>query len=152
MGIGLFDLGKVARVQGEADEARELIEEGLVLLRESDDLAQCAEALTDLAGIAQERGDSTAMVVMVREAVDILRRINSPYFLPDCLELLGGVLSRRGEWVAAARLFGAAEALREATAAGLDPSRRAAYAGHLAALRAGLSDSILSLSNTISAS
>jgi non-specific serine/threonine protein kinase len=140
VGIGLFDLGKVARSQGEANEARSTIEHGLVLLREAGDLAQSAEALTDLAGIAEELGDTGRVVTLACEAIELLQRMNSPYFLPDCLELLAGAAAARKQFLPAARLFGAAEALREATATGLDPSRSAAYARHLGAVRASLSD------------
>jgi non-specific serine/threonine protein kinase len=141
VGIGLFDLGKVARSQGQLDEARVRIENGLVLLRAADDLAQSAEALTDLAGIAEEGGDAERVATLVGEAIELLHRINSPYFLPDCLELLAGAAAVRNQFDAAARLFGAAEALREATATGLDPSRSIAYGRHVAEVREGLSDS-----------
>jgi non-specific serine/threonine protein kinase len=78
------------------------------------------------------------VVTLVGEAIELLQRINSPYFLPDCLELLAGAAASRKHFHTAARLFGAAEALREATGTGLDPSRSVAYARHLAEVRAGL--------------
>jgi non-specific serine/threonine protein kinase len=140
VGIGRFDLGKVVRLRGEVEEARTLIEDGLALLRASGDLAQCAEALTDLAGIAEQRGDPERVELLVTEALGLLRRLSSPYFLPDCLELLAGAAVARGRLVRAARLFGAAESLREATAAGLDPNRSAPYARNLAEVRAGLTE------------
>jgi hypothetical protein len=48
------------------------------------------------------------------------------------------VVAFRGEAEQAARLFGAAEALREAILARLSPASRAAYERHVAAARAGL--------------
>ena len=62
------------------------------------------------------------------------------FWMAVCLEGLAGVAAAQGQPVGAARLFGAAAALRGAIGAPMEPARRAAYERHLAATRAQLTE------------
>ena len=57
--------------------------------------------------------------------------------IAECLEGLGGLAGIRGQSEQAARLFGAAEALRQAVGAPLSPVDRADYERRVAQARAG---------------
>jgi hypothetical protein len=64
--------------------------------------------------------------------------VGNRWYTAYCLEGLAGVAAVRGEAARAARLFGAAEALRERVGAPLTPTERSLYEGLLAAVLAGL--------------
>jgi non-specific serine/threonine protein kinase len=139
IGLVLYGRGKVARYQGEPAAARALLEQGLPALREARDRTRTPEALVELAGLAQERGDGTGAAALVAEGLHLLQEIGRRWwYLPECLEVLAAVAAARGGATLAARLFGAAEAVRAATGTRRPPGHDAAYVRHLAVARATL--------------
>jgi non-specific serine/threonine protein kinase len=131
---------KVLRHQGELAAARALLEECLPLFRAAGDTWQVAEALTELGSLAQERGDAEQVATLASESLRLTREWGLRWYLPESLGLLAGVASVRGDPARAARLFGAEEALREATGQALQPSERVVRDRHLATAHAGLGE------------
>jgi DNA-binding CsgD family transcriptional regulator len=62
--------------------------------------------------------------------------------IPSCLEGLAGLVAAQGELVWAARLWGAAESLRDALSAPIPPVYRAEYGNAVAAARVQLSEKV----------
>lgn len=70
------------------------------------------------------------------ESFPILQRIQNQELIPSCLEGLATVAALQGELVWAARLWGAAEALREAIGTPIPQVHRLDYARAVAQARA----------------
>ena len=104
-------LGKIAAVQGDYAAARTWYEEGLTICLKIGDQMPIASSLEGLVG-----------VVAAHSAMGL----STTAFLP-CLEGLAGVVAAQGQPTWAARLWGAAEALREAFGIPLAPVERADY-------------------------
>ena len=113
----------------EVASARALAEEALALHRRSGDASGIASALGVLGRVDQSEG---ALVVAAERFAEALRHVvQAPVerAVPACLEDLAGVLLASGHIEAAARLAGAAAALRGAgspTRVPFDPHRAAA--------------------------
>jgi DNA-binding CsgD family transcriptional regulator len=88
--------------------------------------------------VARARGDPRAAAAQLREALDLYRRAGDREGTAGALEGLAGLALDCGQPEPAARLFGAAERLREVIGAPLPPVSRAEYERDLAALRGGL--------------
>jgi predicted ATPase/DNA-binding CsgD family transcriptional regulator len=104
-------LGKVAEVQGDYPAARAWYEEGLAVCLKMGSPVPIAPSLEGVAGVV---------------AAHVAMGLSTTPFLP-CLEGLAGVVAVQGQPTWAARLWGAAEALRETFGIPLAPVERADY-------------------------
>jgi predicted ATPase/class 3 adenylate cyclase len=136
--IVLQNLGEVARYQGEYGQAASFLEEGLSLSRDIGAQTNAANALICLGLLRQELGDPDQASTLLREALTLCQELGDRRAIAESLEGLAGAAGARNQPERAARLFGAAEALREALHAPLPPSSRALYDRDVAAARAGL--------------
>lgn len=112
LGIAAFENGEVAR-------ARQAFEESLALARELGDVIHTAAAGFMLAEVDLLAGDVELAGKRIRESLAVYTALGSDRDRAECLVVLGGVAGARGSFEDAARLFGAAEALR-----GESPSNR----------------------------
>ncbi len=130
-------LGQMRLQQPEQNPAREKFAESLATLKErSEDQLATAEALIGLARVVAFQGEVEEARALYQESLDLVARTTgSKEFIPACLEGLAGVAVAQGEPAWAARLWGAAEALREAIGTPLPPVERADYE---AAIKAAL--------------
>jgi hypothetical protein len=87
-----------------------------------------------------DMGDVTRAELLVREAVPILRRIGERDALAECLERGVAIASARERWMRAARLAGAAAALREDIGSPLIESDRAMLDAYLEPSRSALGE------------
>jgi non-specific serine/threonine protein kinase len=140
IGLGLFDLGKARTYEQAYAEAVQLIESSLPIFRAIGDRWEISEALADLGAIAQFRGETERAAELAAESLRLTRSLGWLWYLPEGLELLAGVALARGAPERAATVFGAAEALREASGSARQPVFRAPYARDVAATRAALGD------------
>ena len=131
-------VGSAASDLGDAAGARARLDEALALVRELGDRWGVATVLRDLMVVAQRDGDAAAVAALGQECLRLLREQGSRSGLGDCYERLAWVASARGDPARAARLLGAAEAVRAATGAALAPVRRAEHDAVVAAVRAAL--------------
>jgi predicted ATPase len=116
--LGLMDLGTVQRCLRNFDLANELLEESLASFRMIGQDYPAAYSLCELGIIARLQGDLERSRALLQECLSVS---GDRYGLSRCLEALGGLACRQDQQVRAARLFGAAEAIREAIASPLDP-------------------------------
>ena len=133
-------LGIGAYYQGDYKKASTLFQEALTMARELDYRRGIAIQLHFLGRVARAQGDYSRAMVMQRESLTTFREHQEKWFILQCLEsLAGGAISQnQPQW--AARLFGAAEALRETSHIPLPPVDRTAYGRDIAAVRAALGE------------
>jgi tetratricopeptide (TPR) repeat protein len=108
-------LAQAMHEQGDHASARVLYEEGLAEARDRGDRHAVAYALRHLARLHFEAGDADRAVEFLREGLPYLAELRDRRCTPPCLEILAHAVGRREQWNRAARLFAAADALREAT-------------------------------------
>jgi predicted ATPase len=137
---GLSLSGRLALSQGDEALARCLIEESLVLYREMGNREDIARSLFVLGRVAESLGDSAAARALYKESLAIGRVVGANRYIASCLEGLAGLFVAQGEPVRAVRLWGAADALREAIGTPIPPVYRADYERSRAAARAQLGE------------
>jgi predicted ATPase/DNA-binding CsgD family transcriptional regulator len=113
MYYALYGLMEAARFRGDIDHAISLMEEGHALTRAQGDPWSIAFALSILGNLVLQRGDADRAGTLQRESLVLRHAIEDSVGIGRCLDGLGWVASAQGQPVRAARLFGAAEALRE---------------------------------------
>jgi DNA-binding CsgD family transcriptional regulator len=96
-----------------------------------------AITLGALAEIARDRGEYARAAAMMRERLALTHDIWGVHW---AIAGMAGIAAEGGEHARAARLFGAAEANREARGIGLGPAARATYAARAAPARAALGE------------
>ncbi len=135
----LCNLGFVEYHRGDDGRAAALLQESLVLFREQEDKLNSAVALCNLGFVAFHQGDYNRAAALHRESLGMYLELGNESGIADCLAGQARVAAAREQAELAARLLGAAEALRKAKGMPLPPSDRADYERDVAATRAHLS-------------
>jgi predicted ATPase/class 3 adenylate cyclase len=137
-------LGETARTHGDLKSARGFLERSLEIRREEGYTSVIAGLLGYLAAVTADEGDLDAARSLYLESLAIRRELGDRRGVAVCLEGLVGIIVRsEAGKERAARLLGAAEALREALGAPLPPVHRAEYQRNVAAVRAALDEQAL---------
>jgi predicted ATPase/class 3 adenylate cyclase len=140
-------LAELALSQNDLATARSLAEESLVLYREMEYRKGTAESLSLLARIATVNGDYASASTLCTECLAIAKEMGDKELLASGLEGLAGVIAaqesveistKNALW--AAKLWGAAEAVREAIGAPIPPLERATYECAVTAMRTQLGE------------
>ena len=109
--VWAVQLAKVEEAEGNFEEAERLYRE----MREAAERGLPgvgASALEGLARIAHRQGRTIEALVLARDSIRAWSQIGVRTGLPDSMTLVAGCLARQGRAARAARLFGAADALR----------------------------------------
>jgi predicted ATPase/DNA-binding XRE family transcriptional regulator len=136
--LPLAVLGEITFSQGDTTTARLLLEQSCELFREAGNERQIAWVLSLLAKVSAAEGDLAAARARSEESLIRGKGMNSHMSFVDnapALEGLAAVVAAQGEPTWAARLWGRAEAQREAYGLPLAPVYRADYDHALAAAR-----------------
>ena len=133
----LRHLAMAAVNQGDFRRARELLTQSLALFQEGDDKEGIAYSLAGLGRVARHEAANDRAAGFYREGLILSRAIRSQWATVECLFGLAALVSQ-GDPHRAARLFGAAEAWREAIDYLLPVTERAEFEQILAASRAAL--------------
>jgi predicted ATPase/DNA-binding CsgD family transcriptional regulator len=138
IGESLIYLGNMARYKHDYASARPRFEEGLALFRELDDRFSIADTLSFLGQLAHQEGDYRQAETFFRNSLTGWRALGNTQWkgVAECLYGLASVCIYRRQWVQAARLLGATEALRQALAS----PYRDATDDEIAALRTQLGE------------
>jgi tetratricopeptide (TPR) repeat protein len=131
-------LGELAAAQGNAAEARALLEESLTLSRRLGDKPAIAGCLNTLGHIALCQGSVMESLELHRESLVLFRDLGNSVAITRVLEGLASVAVTQIQPVRAARLWGAAERLREAAGTPMSRHERSDYECNLAACRTQL--------------
>jgi predicted ATPase/DNA-binding NarL/FixJ family response regulator len=111
------DLGLLARDHGDLGSAAELLRASLRGFRELDYPWATAWSAWGLGTTLSAQGRLDEAGPLLAEALRIYTDVNDPRGIAQCLEALAHVASERAHYESAARLIGAAAALRERVAA-----------------------------------
>ncbi len=142
-GVALGELGLVAFHQGKMALAHALLEEGLTHFQAKNELDirdGRARTLAYLAQVVAFEGDAARAHALYEQCLAIARRTPFQRITPFYLEGLAGVVAAQGELPWAARLWGAAQALRDAMGTPIPPASLADYERSVAAARTHLSE------------
>jgi tetratricopeptide (TPR) repeat protein len=136
----LLGLGRIAMWEGEHSRARALLQESLAIFREVKEKHSSVWALNSLAWIGWHEGEVATARAHLVEALGLCRETGRYWESIDTLVSAGHLAQRQCSPARAARLFGAAEALRESIGEAMPPVERAGYEGSLTAVRAALGE------------
>lgn len=117
-------LGWSAKLEGDLDAAEAALGECLSLAREIGDKPNTASALCMLGEVALSRGDLALAADRLSEAHGLYDELRNTRLRAECLHGLGGVAAAQGRAADAARLWGAADALRAESESELTSSER----------------------------
>jgi len=140
IGLSLVDLGFVALSQGDFASAQTLVAESLAVFKEVGDRRNTCKALYALGDLARARRDYRGAADCYEEGLSISVEVGDPWFSARCLEGMAALAVATGEPAWAARLFGAAEALREAIGAAIPEYFRRGLESAAAEARARLGE------------
>ena len=133
----LRGMGEVSWARDELDAAARLFEQALEHARAGADRREVAAALAGIADMASAGGEHERAVALHHEALDLRRRVGHTLGIIESLDALGGLAAgtvrRKGPY--AARLLGAADALRQARGYAHTPAQRQRHDGDVATLR-----------------
>jgi non-specific serine/threonine protein kinase len=138
--VSLGNLGITMLIHGDPEQATALLDESLALFREIGDNSNIAISLMDSALAALARGNHGRVRVLSEEALELLQRAEDRQHIADCLGVMAGAAGARGGARRAARLWGAAEALREEIGVLLQPENREVLDPCIAAARLSLGE------------
>jgi DNA-binding CsgD family transcriptional regulator len=144
VGIMLSNLGYAALLQGDYEHATALGEEALGFANElgSAGVELVPEILVNLGLAALLKGDHERATSSFEEALAISQEAGRKPSVINALEGMAGLAGALQENTRAARLWGAAQAAREATGIALPPGDRALHEAHLVAVRLGLGQKV----------
>jgi predicted ATPase/DNA-binding NarL/FixJ family response regulator len=118
------DLGLLARDRGDLAGAAELLRASLRDFRELDYEWAVAWSAWGLGTTLSAQGRLEEARPLLAEALQIYAKLNDPRGVPQCLEALAHIACEQAHFETAARLIGAAAALRVRTAASAPDSER----------------------------
>jgi DNA-binding CsgD family transcriptional regulator/tetratricopeptide (TPR) repeat protein len=154
LALSLLFQGRADFSQGDFARATAAVDESLRLFREIGYTRGIGAALTALGRIARRQGRLGRATVCLAESIQVHREEAFRAGVVECLEALAGTIvqragntsgaaARREQVLAAARLFGAAEALRDLIGLPVSPADRPGYDQDVASMRAVLGRSAL---------
>ncbi len=134
----LNNLGETRRRLGDGAQARALFEQSLELRRGLGDQRGVALVLFNWANLALDERNWAKTAALLTESMTLLQAGHNLSDLAGCLERYALLQARRGQPKSAARLYGAAEALRRVLGAPLPVADRLEYDQGLAEVHAQL--------------
>jgi len=139
IGFVLFQLADVPRSLGDYERATALYVESIDLCRQVGDKWRTAVGLLYMGVVSLRQREYSRAGVFFAESLPLCRR-GDLFVTFQCLEGLGCVASARGNYVRAARLFGAAELLRESLRSRRDREYQRDIAEHMNSAQTALGD------------
>jgi predicted ATPase/Tfp pilus assembly protein PilF len=139
----LNNLGELARCQGDDATAEACYLESLALFRSQGASVDTPRLIHNLAYVALHQGDILRARALFAESLASFRSNRSQRGVAEGLAGLAAVALAQEDGIRAARLWGAAEALREAAGVAMWAADQVEYERQLAMLRAGLDEGAL---------
>ena len=139
-GLALSYLGALAYAQDALPLATSRFEAALLEQRAIDDRWGMGVSLVRLGYAARDRGDDARAVALFAEGLALFTELGDRRIIALALDGVAGLAIAWGQPERAARLFGAAAALREASGLPVEPAFRAAHGRDVAAARAALGE------------
>jgi non-specific serine/threonine protein kinase len=140
-GVNLGTLGFAARKMGNWVVARQRLEACVAIFRELGNRYLVAVNVLNLATVALGEGDHEVARSCIRECLELCADLEAFGLLIDALATLSAHLAQAQRWQMAARLYGAADGLRERLNLP-QPEHAADRQADVATVRAALSDAV----------
>jgi tetratricopeptide (TPR) repeat protein len=140
IGFAVWQLGRAAMFQGDYAQAATLMQEGVATYRGIKQLGGVTFLLDDLGKAALLEGDYQQAVSYFKESLSMYWKSGYERKIAFGLEQLASVAVADRQPEQAARLLGAAQALREASGAAMHPYQLAEYERSLESLRSQLDE------------
>jgi DNA-binding CsgD family transcriptional regulator len=138
----LHNLAEVARHTGHYEQARTLGMEAVSVSREMDDKWGTARNFVWLGIVTAYKGDDYEEAAgFLEKGFALIREVGDWEFVAYALDSFAVIAGAKGQCERAARLWGAAEALRKTIGAAIHPTDRRDYERSVAAARAQLNES-----------
>jgi predicted ATPase/class 3 adenylate cyclase len=138
----LLSLGTLAYLQGDYGPARALLEESLAFFREVNNKGNVAYLLNFLGNVARAEGNYPLARSFYEEDLALVRELGHKFGMQGVLDAFAQLAAAEGQPKRAARLMGAAEALREALHTPVPYSWRADHDRAVAVARAALGEAV----------
>ncbi|MBI1742495.1 tetratricopeptide repeat protein [Candidatus Acetothermia bacterium] len=122
--VVLSNLGSLANIQGDYERASKLLEKSIALYRKEGSKLGIAMALPHLGNLAVNLDDLHRALALFKEGLVVSNEISYKPGIISGIKGIATVASRHGNIIRAARLLGAAEALREAIGIVIVPDER----------------------------
>ena len=132
------NLGVVSRADGDLDAAIAYYDQALKYFGDAGDKQAMARILMNLGEAKMEQGEYPAAKAFIRGSLVLCQEVDSHWDIADLLELMASTVGATSIPEDAARLFGAAAALRELLGAPLPPSEQGIYEARLATVQGRL--------------
>jgi predicted ATPase/transcriptional regulator with XRE-family HTH domain/tetratricopeptide (TPR) repeat protein len=133
-GYALHNMGVAAWLQGDQAQARSLLAAALISLDQRGEAG--SEVLASIGLIALDQRDFSGARKAFADSLQIGRTGSIPWLVSTDLEGLAGVAAAQGEAELAARLYGAADAIRTSCGTPVRPSHQNIHASGVAAAEA----------------
>lgn len=133
-----YSLGSAELAAGALADARTHLDEAISASREAEDSWTLGVSLGAYARLHLAEGDHKRAESLLHEALELQKTSGAKIGIVDSLEELATVAVAVESFTEAARLFGAADSLREATGYARFPSEREAHEANVSAAREGL--------------
>ncbi len=140
-GFALGYLSFAALIQGDFEQVSVLSAEILALGQERGDQRTIAAALAMLGYVSWSKGEPEKATIQFRDALTLQATLRDKLYVQYSLMGMALVALTSNQPVHAARLFGAAESVREAIGTPMPPSQRPRYDLFVAAIRGQLEES-----------
>ena len=134
----LYLSGRLDLEEGDITSARSLVEQAVALFQEMKQQHGTALSTSTLARVVAAQGDYARAMALSEESIRLAIKVDDKLNIASGMEGLAGVVEAQGKYAWAARLWGAAEALREAIDAPLPPVERPSYEQAVTEARARL--------------
>ena len=118
------NLGWIAEMDQELDEARNWYEESRQIWEDVGDEHGVARSAADLGRVARRQNDPARAADLLEHALQTFHRLGDPRMAAACLVELGAVAAQRRRRDLAARLLGAAEGVRDSLGTPAWPDER----------------------------
>jgi predicted ATPase/DNA-binding SARP family transcriptional activator/Flp pilus assembly protein TadD len=141
----LIGLGLVAMYQGDYPEARRHFEESLALARAANRMYNIACSLGNLGMTSLYEGDDGKAQQWFRESLTLSSKLGAREDIAGCLEGMAALFSRQKQPANAAKLYGAAEKLRDQIGAPIPASDQTYYERMKTEVRAQLGESAFNI-------
>lgn len=132
--------GEIARNRGDYREAQIQYTKSLILMQQAGDERNAAFMLHNLGQVAQRQGDYARARELHVEALKMHLKSRPARAVAFGLDMLAGVAGACGKHLKAARLLGAAEALRQAAGNPVEVTEMQFYTGIISQARLGLDE------------
>ena len=136
----LCNMGVVAVAQGEFDKASRFYTEALDIARADSNLVTVVTVLANLSEVALRQQDYPRARQLGIESLVLAHQIGFRMAVAHQLEVIARIENLEGDAAGAARLYGAAEALREAIEFPIPPRERPDHNASIETIRGGLAE------------